>query len=486
MIIVGAAVAVATAFVLLLPTIKTRFPSQLAESMEVDLTYKTLETGNVNVLDSITVTHEDGETYTLLYRNEELYLQREDGDTEIINDSYTSEIIAAATEICVEDTVTEDVSEVSDHLADMGLEPPEITVTVGYANGREVEIRLGDEVPGTTYHYYRWSGDDGVYMCDCGTYEAFEYTAHMLLPVEQPSMAPALIDHVTLNTKTGGEMECAFVSDGENAYAGTLVAPFEYPMDSDAVSTLLNALKNFRLGTKLEAVTTENQAQYGFDDPTSVVVVHQQAGLHSEVDSDGVLQSEQTGEETIRLTFGAKNGDFFYYCQYAGNCYLVSSFLVTTLVNADADDYLSRAPADMGSASVTSIVVQTGGGTLDVRAEYTEHVLENNDIETDSDGNTVYDVSVTANGEAMTTDAFNTLVESLGQMTVSGRLSGQRQPEEAARWQMTLTTAGGLTRTLAAYPMDAFNDLLTVDGEALYYINSEAIRIALAELYPGD
>lgn len=35
-------------------------------------------------------------------------------------------------------------------------------------------------MPDTTYHYYRWSGDSGVYMCDSGTYEAFEYTAQML------------------------------------------------------------------------------------------------------------------------------------------------------------------------------------------------------------------------------------------------------------------------------------------------------------------
>ena len=124
------------------------------------------------------------------------------------------------------------------------------------------------------------------------------------------------------------------------------------------------------------------------------------------------------------------------------------------------------------------------GHALDVRAVYTERVQQNNQIQTDSQGNTVYDVSVTVNGIAITADAFTSLVERLAQMTVSGRLESAEMPTGTPRWQMTLTTTGGATRTLAAYPLDAFSDVLVVDGVALHYMNAEAIQIALAELYP--
>ncbi|MDD3214403.1 MAG: DUF4340 domain-containing protein, partial [Eubacteriales bacterium] len=463
-----------------------RFPSELATSMDREKTSKTLETGNTKVLDSITVTHDDGETYTLLYRNEELYLQRSDDEIEMINESYTDEIVAAATEIAVTDTVAENESEVSDHLADMGLQPPKITVNVGYLNGETVEIQVGDEVPGTTYYYYRWSGDDGVYMCDVGIHDAFTYTEHMLLPVTQPSLVPALTDRLSINTKSAGRMVCDFVADGTDSYLGTLREPYVYPVDSDSTATLLKALENFRLGTKMDTVTAENRTEYGFDDPTAVMDVHQKAGLYSQVGSDGTLQWLTAEEQTIRLTFGAKDGDFFYFCEYAGECYRVSSFLVTTLVSADANDYLSRAPADMGSAAIASISMQMGGGSAEVRATYTERVLANNDIETDSEGNTVYDVTVTLNGDTITTDAFNSLVERLKAMTVSGKLDAVQTPAGTPRWQMTLTTTGGASRTLAAYPKDAFNDVLAVDGVALYYLNAEAIQIALAEMYPDS
>lgn len=485
MILIGGAVAVAAAFVLLLPTIKARFPTQFAESVQADLTFRTLATGDVNVLDSITVTHTDGEKYTLLYRDQNLYLQGKDGDSDLVNEGYTDEIVQAATDIAVEDTVTENVSEVSGYLKDMGLEPPQITVKVVYANGKEVELQLGAQVPDTTYHYYRWSGDTGVYMCDSGIYEAFEYTAHMLMPVEQPELVPALIDRLTIDTQTGGTMECTFVADGTDAYLGTLKQPYTYPMDSEATTALLNALKNFRLGTKLGPVTADNRAQYGLDTPTSVVDVHQQKGLNSKIDAQGVLQSYQTEEQTIHLKFGAKDGEYFYFCEYSGVCYRVSSFLVTTLINADPEKYLSRAPADMGSANIASLAVQLGNGALDVRATYNEHVQANNQIETDQDGNTVYDVTVTVNGTAISTDAFDSLVSRLKQMTVSGRLSTADPPTGTPRWQMTITTTGGATRTLAAYPMDAFSDVLVVDGVAMHYLNAEAIQIALAELYPA-
>lgn len=484
LILLGIAVMIAGGFVLLLPTIKETYPTRLAQSLQTEQTQETLAVGDTKVLNTITVTHDDGETYTLLYRDEQLYLQRGDDEVEMVNESYTDEIISAATEIAISDTVAKDESEVSENLADMGLNPPQISVSVNYANGEAVQFDVGGQVPGTTYHYYRWSGDNGVYMCDVGIYDAFTYTAHMLLPVEQPALVPALIDTLSITTKTAGAMACTFVSDGEDAYIGTLTEPYRYPMDNDAVTTLLSALKNFRLGTQMGEVTAENRSEYGFDDPTAILEIHQQKGYYGVVDADGQLQYNTLDEQSIHLTLGAKDGEFFYYCQYAGVCYRVSSFLVTTLVNAEAANYITHAPADMGNADIAAITAVVDGHTVAVAATYTEHVLENNEIEIDEDGNTVYDIAVTSNGQSMTTDAFDALVTRLQQMTVSGKLEGAQEPGGTPLWQLTLTTTGGVTRTLAAYHKDTFSDLLAVDGVALFYMNTEAIRIALGELYP--
>jgi len=479
-----AAVAAAAGFLLLLPAIHERFPIPAASSIKAEQTYLTLDSGDKNVLDSITVSHEDGETYTLLYRDEKLYLQREGEPNELVSDSYTDDIVTAATVLEIEDTVAKDAGEVNDYLADMGLEPPKITVKVGYANGREVELQIGNKVPETGYYYYRWSGDDGVYMCDAATHDAFVYTAQILLPVTQPTLVPALIDRLSIRTQSAGLMECDVATDGSDAYLGTLRKPYVYPMDSDTLTTLMTTLKNFRLGTHMDTVTNDNQSQYGFDDPAAVVEIHQQKGTTMQTDADGAVHSVQVDAQAIRLTFGDADGEFFRYCEYAGECYRVSSFLVTSLLDANADAYVSNAPADMGTANIASVRIQLGSGTVDVEAAYTQQVLDNNKVETDDSGNPVYDITVTKNGQPMTTEAFNALVERLKGMTVSGKLDTQETPSGTPRWQMTLTTTGGQTRTLAAYPRDTFTDVLAVDGVALQYMNAEALQIALGELYP--
>ena len=82
-------------------------------------------------------------------------------------------------------------------------------------------------------------------------------------------------------------------------------------------------------------------------------------------------------------------------------------------------------------------------------AQYTERVLPNNDIETDAEGNTVYD----------------TVPE-----------------DETPRWRIVLTTVGGTTREIAAYRLDAFSDALAVDGVAIHYVHEEVIDLILADL----
>ena len=117
-------------------------------------------------------------------------------------------------------------------------------------------------------------------------------------------------------------------------------------------------------------------------------------------------------------------------------------------------------------------------------ARYTERVLPNNDIETDADGNIVYDTAVTLNGEEADAELLTTLTTRLNALTVSGDLTDAwTVPEgETPRWRIVLTTEGGSTRELAAYRLDAFSDALAVDGVAIHYAHEEAIDLILADL----
>jgi len=365
-----------------LPAIKERFPAKGSGKNEYSPTYKTIAQRDPKTLESITVSHLNGETYTLVYQDDALALRSDSAQPEPIDSMVAQNFLKYATMISVEDTVAQDVGEVLENLPDMGLSPPQITVETAYSDGSADTFWIGDNLPSTSYYYYRWSGDNGVYICNSGVYETFAYTADMLLEITQPSIIPSLIERVSILLGNEAPIVCTFTSDGDSA-TGTLQSPFAYPMDTEAADNLLSAVENFRLGARLKPVTEETLALYGLDSPQAVVKISQREGLYSVTDSQGVMQSYPLASSTVTLTIGDADGEFFYFCEYEGTCYRVSSFLVTAFLHTDAMNYLSLSPADMGTDPIQSIAVQTGSGALNLYASYTEQVLPNNELKTD-------------------------------------------------------------------------------------------------------
>lgn len=473
----------AAGFALAVPRWIAANPGASAPMPTAELPYRTLATLERADITSIAVSQQGGEAYTLLCENGRLFLAGEDGSRQAVNEALGEAMLTAVTELSVENAVVEDAAQARDALGDMGLEPPQIAVTIRRGDA-EQWLHLGAVSPETTYHYYRWSGDPGIYLCDAGTYEAFEYSASMLLPVEQPSVTASLLTRVTLQ-KRGAEppLELGFSLGASGETIGALRSPYAYPMRADRAQSLANAAANLRLGARVATVTDENRAALGLDDPLLVLTLHQAAGYRTGVDDAGQLTAVEVAERTIRLAVLREDGDFFYQVEYEGVVYQMSRLLLQAFVEANADELCTRAPADMGDADIASLLVQLGAGSLDIRATRTERVQSNNQLETDIDGNVVYDTAVTANGAPIATEAFESLLARLRAMTVSGTLDEGWQPgDQAPRWQLTLTAVDGQTRALAAYPLDTFHDALTVDGVAVHTLYCEALDTALGEL----
>ncbi len=470
-------------FVLLLPQMKLWFPSEPFPALDKRDTTVTLGEGDRKGLFSITVTHGTEDAYTLLYQGKHLYLQMQEGTLAQISEGLEERLLAAATQLVMEDTVTQDAKEVQAHWADMGLSPPQVTARVRYQGGREELIELGFKAPETQLYYCRWSGDPGIYLCEQGVYQAFEYTAPMLLPVEQRQLQQGLIDRVSIQLRGREPLELQFTVSPQGQPTGMLVKPFRYPMATESVQALLTAAANFRLGTRQAGITPENEGQFGFASPLAVVDIHQQEGLYGEVDENGGLTPQTAPEQSLQLVLGQAVGEYFTTCLVAGQYYHVSNVLVAAFLGATPEGLITKNPANMGDAELASIQVQAEGRVLDLRRIKTERVLPNNQLATDESGNTLYDVETTFNGKSIPSETFDSLVERLKTLQVSGQVGadfvlGTRAP----RWQLTLTTQAGLTRSLAAYPMDAFFDVLAVDGVIKHTLQGESLEMALAEL----
>lgn len=239
--------------------------------------------------------------------------------------------------------------------------------------------------------------------------------------MEQPTLSKDLIDQVTLS-RADGETAVLLSNDGDGHYTGLLVEPYQYPVDPEQAEALLTALSSFRLGTREAEANAETRAQYGLDDPELTLWIHQAAGTVGQVDESGQLAAVEVREQALRFVIGRAEGEFFYTCEYAGSCYLVSRFLLETLLAATPDTLVARQPADLGGAALSDILIESPLGDVHVTAQYTERVLPNNDIETDAEGNTVYDTAVTLNGEEADAELLTTLTTRLNALTASGDL----------------------------------------------------------------
>lgn len=470
------------AAILMLPLIRERFPAAQPLSVATESQERTLSPHSDSALESLTIRHVDGSGYTLEMQDGHLRLSR-DGQWLDIDASEEENLIKAVTQTLVQGVVTEDVAEVAEHLSDMGLDAPRATALACFEDGSQTTLELGLDVPGTPYAYFRRSGDSSVYMCDSSVTEALLLTATRLLPVEQISISGLLVDQLVL-TRGEETLAIAFANDGSEHISAAVVSPIRYPVAADQAEALLNALSSFRLGTHEAEASAATRAAYGLNDPELTVWLHQAAGVVSTVDESGQFTTVDVAEQSLQFVIGRPEGDFFYTCEYAGECYLISRFLIETLLGATLETLVTRTPANLDGAALRDVVIESPDAQLHLTAEYTERVLANNELETDAEGNVVYDISVTLNGEPAGEDLLTALTSRLNALTVSGDVpDGWTVPaDESPRWRITLTTVGGTRRAIAAYRLDAFSDALAVDGVALHYAHEEAIDLVLADL----
>lgn len=470
-IALAAALCLSLALVLLLPRIRAAVPGSRTQMTVTTVSQRVFETTDPNRLESVTIRPGEGQSYTLVMHNGALMLE-ENGELLDLNDTYAEEILSTVTEIVGQVVVAEDWTELEEQLEEMGLAAPRASAVIRCNDGSESVLELGADVPNTTYAYCRWSGSPAIYLCDAGVVDALTLTRNRLLPVEQPEIIAGLLDEVVIENAND---RCRLTfTDG--AY-GRMEEPISYPLDAGAASNLLTALENFRLGTLEGAVTEQNRAAYGFDEPLCTVEIAQSAGVVSEVDESGQLVSRLREKQEIRFVIGREEGEYFYTCLYEGNCYLVSRFLAQKLVGVKRSELLSRNPLDVGDLAVRNVYIQTAEGTVDVQAVRVERVLPNNELEVDAQGNVAYDTFVTRNGKESTAELLDELISRMDAFTILSDVPPAFSPSGEPAWSVVIQTETGLVRTVEAWKMDLFTEGIEVDGVMLHCAHADAIDV---------
>jgi len=405
---------------------------------------------------SITVSAPQGENYTLLYEGGSLWYQ---GETPFpVDDVLAVDILMACTSLSSLETLLE---ETPADLSAFGLDPAQCTVTVTYTRGEPVVYHIGNRLPLDAGYYFMLEGDGRLYRVHDDILDTFQVSQGVLYPVEQVRLTASLIDRVTLYD---GKEQLLFDFEKRGG-SFCMTHPHLYPTDGDTFGNILTALENFRVGAYMYPDTSENRAALGA--PQYRLEIREGAGSAGAV-TGGVLTAADRQAGVTSVTLWPMGDEPRGYCAVNGGIYQFLKLSLAFLYQLDLEwDALPLQPA--GDVTLENLhTLQVNGDTYQILR--TERVMANNQLETDAEGNILYDISATKNGQAISLDAFEARLASLAAVTVGGRLPALWQPAQPVTDTLVFTFTDGARRTLTLAPYDALHNAVGVDGEYLFYL----------------
>lgn len=437
------------------------------------------ETGEVA---SMTITRRDGETYTLLQRTEGVLTLEED-ETFVVSDLHAPFMLTAGSTVPYQDILAEDKEAYAQYYPEFGLDEP-LTVEVAYTDGSSICLYIGSQGPleEDSWYYMTVEGDSRLFAMDQSIVDELDLSRARLYGVVQPTIHQARLDAITF-TGEDGELLAQWILEGEITDANAaghwrMTAPWNYPADEEAMTTLRQNLANLRLGAYVEEATPENMATYGLDHPRFVLTLHMAAGTTGTVDEAGVYTTTDWPESTFVMTVGGEKSDVVDYVLVDGSVYLCSHFSLSVFMDMDVKNTVSRYPIMVTLDELASMTVEDANGTAVYQFIRTERVAANNELVTDENGEVVWDVTCEKNGEEISYTAFSASWEQLWNVRVSGWLPDGFTVTEPVHTTLSFVTQSGQTHTLALAPYDALHDAVIVDGTALFYLISGGLALA--------
>ena len=371
--------------------------------------------------------------------------------------------------------LSDDWNGTDEEWAAFGLDDPESVVTVDFADGSSHTLRIGSAPQYEhSWQYAQRDGDTRLLSVRRGQAEECNVTRGSLHRIEQLTIHADRLDEITL-LNAEGEITQQWRLNGAITNADAqdrwmLTTPVSYPADGTAMNTLRKSAANIRLGEYIADATAESIARYGLDTPRLVIRLHQAAGTIGAVGTTGSYATTDYPEATITLVIGEQESDLVDYVLYDGGIYRCSTLLLRGVMNADWQETITRYPVLTALGNLASLSRETADGVDTWVITRTEQVAENNELVTDDEGNQVYDIALTKNGESADYTAFSAAYNQLMMVTMSGRLPDGWTAADAPHTVWTFTDVDGTVHTVALTRYDAMHDAVAVDGVALFYL----------------
>lgn len=402
----------------------------------------------------------EGEAYRVLWTEGAAAL---DGREKIpLQTDLTDEMLRMAATVTAETTVWENTD--IEGVAAFGLHDPQLTLTVGYTDGENKKLFLGDLAPEERpQRYAAVEGDPRLYTvleADC---EIFFHDRDYLRAFDQPKVDASLLDRieiagdVTLDmryTPSGWEMD----------------APFSYPAAPARVSALLTQISAMAFESCLGDRAELQLSDYGLEEPALKITLTQAPTVIEGETAEGEQVRLNVPQTAYTLWVGAETGKSGVYILWRDQVFRASNFLLGFWKTIRAEDLLLQQPVNFLVNDLTYVSFSLGDIRGAYRVAMVESVTDNNLIATDEYGRTLYECEVTGDGDGKAVDqaAFLNWYTALASLKGTGRLPADYAVTGDAEAEIILRS-NSIVRTVAFYPYDALHCALAVNGTALYY-----------------
>ncbi len=416
----------------------------------------------------LTVQNRNQEKWTAL-RGEDGILRLEGEEDWIPDETLTAKLEDAMANVVYEEVLTENAADYQNRLSDFGLAEPAMVASAWYTDGSSVTLRFGNAsgLEDRDFRYMTVDGDPRLFAVASSLLEDLRIGKELLHPVEQPDIQSQRLDRITvLNGDGTKRIEWSLegeITDSAAAEEWIITWPFRYPADYDTMVSLRTNAANLRMGLYIGKAEELDLDALGLDPAAGVLEVHMAAGTTGRITEEGVYQTMEREEETLRFEVGTDKNEMTAYVLYGDTVYTMNRFTLNTLMEAEPLSSAARYPVTTSLASLAEMEVEKNG-TRDVYVLTRETKAGEGEGEED-----VTELHCTRNGTEISAEAFAAAYERLLVVTVSGRLpEGWEKKETTARY--VFRTTNGKMRTVELSPFDAMHDAVTLDGCTVFYL----------------
>lgn len=381
---------------------------------------------NANTVTGMTIVR-DGAQIDLIRENE--VWRNADGSTDV--DQTLTEAASTFVSYVYASAVLQEDQE---GLERFGLDQPRLMISITNADGRQIAYGFGSETADRTGVYFIASNDPKVYVMSKENFDQIDKGTSVLKDLALPIVKEEL---TSIEVQMSGKPLLSMRRIEEARRVGNETWQISSPYDALANADVAKLVEMLLTPTKLERfVSGENDAQYG-------------------IDKSQWIELKDAQGSTVKLWIGNKTEDGGYYCMAEGKEGVYTVYRgYSELLDMEAANAIHKPVLLVDGAHVNSFVWTYGGDEV------------------------VFDAQkMTLNGNAVSEERLDNIMQALGQFTFEGMTDGTQAAEPVAELNI-----GQNGKTVAFYPYK--NEFLAVGwgGDSPVYVkksNFEALYTAL-------